>query len=237
MQRYFAKLENGNIVFTEDDIFHISRVMRMKVNDEIEVVIDDELYLVKIDSFTPFSTSIVKKIDEKHELNGNIRLFICLLKGDKTEFVIQKAVELGVKDIVLVESKRSIIHIEENKKESKLIRFNKVVKEALEQSKRTYSFKINDIISFKDIKNYKADISLIPYENCKDNLSLLKEDFKDLKNKTVNVIVGPEGGFSIEEVEYAKANGFKEITLGKRILRAETASIFIVSLLSFFMEE
>ncbi len=237
MQRYFAKLENDNIVFSKDDIFHISRVMRMKVNDEIEVVINDELYLVRIDSFTPFSTSIVKKIDEKHELNGNIRLFICLLKGDKTEFVIQKAVELGVKDIVLVESKRSIIHIEDNKKDGKLVRYNKVVKEALEQSKRTYSFQINDIISFKDIKNYDADISLIPYENCKDNLSSLKEDFKDLKNKTVNVIVGPEGGFTLEEVEYAKKYGFKEITLGKRILRAETASIFIVSLLSFFMEE
>ncbi len=235
MQRYFASYNGANFEFSKDDIFHISTVMRMKIGDEIEVVSEDKLYLVKIISFNPFNVEIVKNIDETHELDGNIRLFICLLKGDKTEFVIQKAIELGVKEIVLVESSRCVVHIDKNKKESKLIRFNKVCKEALEQSKRTKNVQISDIISFKDINKYEADISLIPYENSESTLLSLNNDLKDIKGKTVNVIVGPEGGFSKEEVEFAMNCGFKNITLGKRILRAETANIFIVSLLSFYM--
>lgn len=235
MQRYFASYNGVNFEFSKDDIFHISTVMRMKIDDEIEVVSDDKLYLVKIISFNPFNVEIVKNIDETHELDGNIRLFICLLKGDKTEFVIQKAIELGVKEIVLVESSRCVVHIDKNKKENKLIRFNKVCKEALEQSKRTKNVQISDIINFKDINKYKADISLIPYENSESTLLSLNNDLKDIKGKTVNVIVGPEGGFSKEEVEFAMNCGFKNITLGKRILRAETANIFIVSLLSFYM--
>lgn len=235
MQRYFASFDGVNFSFSNDDIFHISKVMRMKINDEIEVVSDDKLYLVKIVSFNPFNVSLIKEIKETHELGGNIRLFICLLKGDKTEFVIQKAIELGVKEIVLVESSRCVVHIDKNKKESKLIRFNKVVKEALEQSKRTKNVTINDIIDFKDIDKYKADISFIPYENSESTLLSLGDNLKDIKGKTINVIVGPEGGFSKEEVEYATKVGYKNITLGKRILRAETANIFIVSLLSFYM--
>ena len=125
MQRYFVTSNNNEIIFSTDDIFHISVVMRNKINDLIEIVLDSNVYLAKIISFKPFKVEIVSKIEENHELNGFIRLILCSLRGDKNEFVIQKAVELGVKEIIIVESTRSVSKILD-KKDSKLD-FNKLV--------------------------------------------------------------------------------------------------------------
>ena len=157
MQRYFVTSNNNEIIFSTDDIFHISVVMRNKINDLIEIVLDSNVYLAKIISFKPFKVEIVSKIEENHELNGFIRLILCSLRGDKNEFVIQKAVELGVKEIIIVESTRSVSKILD-KKDSKLVRYKKIIKEAKEQSKRTFDVNI-DILSFKDISNLKSDLS------------------------------------------------------------------------------
>ena len=121
MQRYFVTSNNNEIIFSTDDIFHISVVMRNKINDLIEIVLDSNVYLAKIISFKPFKVEIVSKIEENHELNGFIRLILCSLRGDKNEFVIQKAVELGVKEIIIVESIRSVSKILD-KKDSKLVK-------------------------------------------------------------------------------------------------------------------
>ena len=112
MQRYFAVLDNeNNIVISLDDIFHITKVMRMNINDEFEVNVDGDLKIAKITSLKPFSFKIVKEINENHELNGFVRLLYCLPKGEKTDLVIQKAVELGCSEIVLINSERSIAKI------------------------------------------------------------------------------------------------------------------------------
>jgi len=234
MQRYFVSLNNENFIFKEDDIFHITRVMRMKIGDFIEVVSEGKVYLVKIISLSPFAVKKEKILEENHENTCFYRLFLCLLKGEKNDLVIQKVIELGAKDIVLVNSSRSISRIDDNKKESKLIRYNKIVKEALEQSKRSYEAKVSDIISFDEIFNYYGDINLIPYECSSKNSEDLIVFLTNLDNKTINVIVGPEGGFSKNEVGLAIRNGYNEVSLGKRILRSETAAIFISSLISFY---
>lgn len=237
MQRYFASLnKNKEIVIANDDIFHILKVMRMKKGDRFELNLDGEIYLCELASQSPFLYEIISKKEENHEINGYIRLLYCLPKGEKVDLVIQKAVELGVNEIVLINSERSIAKITNENKEKKLIRFNKIIKEASEQSKRTNLPVLKDVISFKDIKNYDADLSFIAYENTSMSLNDLENELKKASGKTVNVIVGPEGGLSKEEVNYALSLKYIEISLGKRILRSETACFYILSLLSFYMD-
>lgn len=236
MQRYFANKYNQNIILNEGDIFHIEKVMRNKIGDEIQIVCEGDVYLTKITSFKPFSFNIIKKVNDKSELNGYIRLLYCLPKGVKLDLVIQKAVELGVSEIVLVNSSRCVRRFDKKESQNKILRFNKIIKEASEQCKRTNLMKLNDIIDFKDINNYRADKSFIAYENSNESLKSLYDDFKAITGKTINILIGSEGGFSKEEVEYAEKNNFKSISLGNRILRSETSCLYVLSLLSFFME-
>lgn len=237
MQRYFATYDkNQNIVINNDDIFHIQKVMRMNAGDTFEINADGELKIAEITSNSPFSFKIIKEINENHELNGYVRLLYCLPKGEKTDLVIQKAVELGCSEIVLINSERSIAKITKENKEKKITRFNKIIKEASEQSKRSKLCKLKDVIDFKDIAKYPADFSLIAYENTEfTSLDLIKI-LPSLRDKTINIIVGAEGGISKKELEIAKSAGYKEISLGKRILRSETACIFILSILSLYLD-
>ena len=236
MQRYFAEMKDGNIILEQDDIFHIVKVMRNSVGSVIQLVADNKAYEVKITSINPFKFEVIKSLDEDPELDGYIRLLYCLPKGEKLDIVIQKAVELGASEIVLVNSSRCIKKIKKDDYSSKLVRFNKIIKEASEQSKRSNLMKLTDIIDYKDIGKYKADKSFIAYELSDSNISSLYDDFKSIHGKTINILVGSEGGFSAEEVDYAIKCGYKSISLGKRILRSETSCFYVLSLLSFFME-
>lgn len=236
MQRYFLKeMQNMNPVFYEQDILHIKKVMRFKVNDEIELVFDNKLYIGKISTLNPLNVEIIEEIEENNELNGYIRLLYCIPKGGKIDLVIQKATELGVGEIVLINSSRTISKIDKDNEDKKLKRFNLIAKEAAEQSKRIKIPLIKDVIEYKDIYKYKSDFNFIAYENEKnEDISILKIGEK-FKNKEVNILIGAEGGFSHEEVDYANKCGYSSISLGKRILRSETACISLISLLSFYM--
>lgn len=237
MQRYFVSFPSINeIVINKDDVFHIKNVMRMKVGDRFEINNDGQILLAEITNLNDFEFKIIEQKNEDHELNGYIRLLYCLPKGEKTELVIQKAVELGASELVLINSTRSIAKISKENKEKKLIRFNKIIKEASEQSKRTKLMKLDEVITFKELNKFEGDINLIAYENTDFTSADLYKMLSDLKGKTINVIVGAEGGITKEELEIAKSLNYKEISLGKRILRSETACIYILSLLSFYLE-
>ncbi len=237
MQRYFASYDKfKNIVICDDDIFHITKVMRMRPGDQFEINLDGDIKLAEFVSSSPFSYKIIKEFNENHEIEGYIRLLYCLPKGEKTDLVIQKAVELGANEVVLINSERSIAKITKENKDKKILRFNKIIKEASEQSKRTNLMKLNDVISFKEISNYPGDINLIAYENTNNTVKNLSDILKDAKGKTVNVIIGAEGGISKSELQIALGNNYQEISLGKRILRSETACFYILSLLSFYMD-
>jgi len=236
MQRYFAELIDSNITLNKDDIFHITKVMRCRVDDEFQIVTNKQIYLAKVDSLDPFSFSIQKVLDENHELDGYIRLLYCIPKGEKLDLVIQKSVELGISEIVLVNSSRCVRRLDKSISSNKIVRFNKIIKEASEQCKRSILMKLDDIIDYKDIGNYKADDSFIAYEGSDTSLSDLSKSLHNIKGKTINVLIGSEGGFSKEEVEYAEKRDYKVITLGNRILRSETSCFYILSLLSFYME-
>lgn len=237
MQRYFTSFKDEkNITISNDDIFHIVKVMRMKINDQFEINNDGDIYLAQINSLAPFSFKILKKIDENHELKTKITLLYCLPKGDKIDLVLQKATELGVKQIVLVNSSRCIAKINDENKKKKLARFNKIIKEATEQCKRNNLPALKDVIKFNEISNYQSDLNLIAYENSKMSNQELKDLLRNFKGNTVTILIGAEGGFSKEEVEYALKNNFISISLGNRILRSETSVFNLLSILGYELE-
>ena len=236
MQRYFINKEFNQIVFNNEQIHHILKVMRMKENDLLEAVLSNKCYLVKITSVDPFSYETIEEIKTNPELSIDLTLLYCLPKGDKLDLVIQKATEIGVKRIILVQSSRCVCRFKKEDYQRKLERFNKIALEASEQSHRLIVPEINEIIDFKDIKNYHFDHSFIAYEN--ENNNDFKNSLKHVKqNQSVAVIIGSEGGFSLEEVQYAENCGYQSLSLGKRILRSETACIYALSVLSFLLED
>ncbi|MCF0117865.1 MAG: RNA methyltransferase, partial [Bacilli bacterium] len=184
-----------------------------------------------------FEVKINEQLNEKRELDIDVTLYYCLPKGEKLELVIQKATELGVNRIIGVNSSRCIAKIDESKKNNKIERFNKIMKEASEQSHRTYIPTFDDVINFKDLKNTNEDIKLIAYElEAQQENNLLTIIKNIVPGSKVAILIGAEGGFSQAEVDEAVSYGYQRVSLGKRILRSETAAIYLMSVISFVRE-
>lgn len=236
MQRYFVKDIIGNkVIFEKDQEHHIIKVMRMREKEQITCAFNGEVFLCQITSLNPLEVEVVEKLDEDNELKVNITLLYCLPKGDKLDLVLQKATELGVKEIILVQSERCVAKIKKEDEARKLVRFNTIVKEASEQSKRSVVPIVEKIINYKDIGKYHFDHQFIAYENEKEEtfFSCLE---KVQTNQSIGILVGSEGGFSVKEVEFAKENNYHSISLGKRILRSETAALYALSAIGFYFE-
>ncbi|MCT4598780.1 MAG: 16S rRNA (uracil(1498)-N(3))-methyltransferase [Vallitalea sp.] len=244
MHRFFvdpSQITEDNIVIIGDDVKHIKNVLRMNKEDEI-IICDghgsDYYCIINTINSHSINTSILSKTNSDTELKTKIYLFQGLPKQGKMELIVQKAVELGVYEIIPVITERSIVKINKQNGEKKLARWNKVAESAAKQSKRGIIPKVNEIMNYEDALKYasKIDSTIIPYENAR-NMNETKGFINELDCKEIGVFIGPEGGFSIEEIKMANENGTKSITLGKRILRTETASLAILSLLMFQLEE
>ena len=175
---------------------------------------------------------IVEENHQSTELETKIYLFQGLPKSDKMELIIQKAVELGVYAIVPVEMTNCVVKLDDKKKKSKQTRWQAISESAAKQSKRNTIPEIFDAIPYKKAIDMakELDLVLVPYEN-EDGMLATKNALEDLKNaKSVGVFIGPEGGFDPKEIDLAKENGGKIISLGSRILRTETAAITAVSM-------
>lgn len=225
---------------TDKDYNHIKNVLRMRIGDKLYVSSNGKSDLCEICEFNE-NCAVVKIIEENaldSSLPINITLFQGLPKSDKLELIIQKAVELGVNAIVPVEMKNCVVKIEEKKKENKRERWQSICESAAKQSKRNFIPKVFAPLSFKrvleQVKN--LDMLIVPYENekgmvgTKNALSMIK------KGMNVGVFVGPEGGFDSEEIALLTGENVKLISLGKRILRTETASITALSALMLHAE-
>lgn len=234
MQRYFGAVKQGQISLCEDDIFHLTRVMRAKPGTEIEVVSDGKVLLCKTVSFNPLKIELVRELNENNELPNKVILVASLIKGEHMDLVLQKATELGVSEIVLLETERTIVKI---KDESKLNRFRKILKEASEQSKRLVIPTLEKVISISELKEINADVKLLAFEGEKGTSKSFVEQIKNVKpNESIAVVIGPEGGFSEKEVAKMNELGYTSVGLGKRILRAETASFYTLSVIGSILE-
>ncbi len=244
MYKFFVPLENINketITITGNDFNHIKNVLRLKKNDEI--LISDghgHTYYCIIDLFK--SNDIQLKIKEKTISNTELKSRITLIQGlpkyEKMEWIIQKAVELGVYEIIPAVTHRTVVKLNQSKSQKKLIRWNKIAESAAKQSHRDMIPKVHPMMTYKEALTFARTIDtlLIPYE-CAHNIKQSKDIVRDLNHQSVGVLIGPEGGFTENEVQEATHHGAKIITLGHRILRTETASLTTLAILMFELEE
>ena len=247
MQQYFLNEElnvNSTYELSKDDSNHIVRIMRKKINDKVYVVFNNEIkYICNIidNNVDKVLITPYEQVDGSNELPIKITVAIPPLKNDKIEYLIQKITELGVSNIVLFNSERNIAKIKKDKVDSKLNRWNKIIKEAAEQSKRniipdiTYVDSLRDLIIYSENYDYKV----VAYEKesvNEDNINLKKLLTSDLNNKDIIAVFGSEGGLSEQEIESLIDGKFDVIGLGKRILRAETAPLYFVSCVAYFSE-
>ena len=237
MQRYFAKEKIDNLFLLEEkDYHHIKNVMRMEENDLIEVVYDNILYLACIQNVKENITITLEKLIKKEEVSDKkITLFIPFLKEQKLDFILQKSTELGVFKICLIPLERSIIKAKEEKEAKKLERWTRILKEAAEQSKR---LSVPQIEIISDIKLLKDLDGLNLICSTKNNLKSIKKVMKNNSNfDIINIVIGPEGGLTLKEEEILESFGFIPITLGNRIMRAETVPLYLMSVFNYeFME-
>ena len=237
MQRYFAEINNGVVFLKEDDIFHLTKVMRVKPNTEIEVVDSNHNpYLAVVKTLNPLRIDIQEPILKNGELPTRVTLFFGLAKSDKIELVIQKATELGASKVVLFQGKRSVVKFDDKDFLKKEARYLSIAKEASEQCHREYIPEIKFAKSIKEITSDLCELNLFAYELDAGKTSamsdLLSKNYKD-----ISIIIGPEGGFDVSEAEYLNSIGFKNVSLGKRILRCETAAIYALSVIAFNLEK
>ena len=247
MQQYFLNEElnvDSTYELSKDDSNHIVRIMRKKINDKVYVVFNNEIkYICNIidNNVDKVLITPYEQVDGSNELPIKITVAIPPLKNDKIEYLIQKITELGVSNIVLFNSERNIAKIKKDKVDSKLNSWNKIIKEAAEQSKRniipdiTYVDSLRDLIKFSENYDYKV----VAYEKesvNEDNINLKKLLTSDLNNKDVIAVFGSEGGLSEQEIDSLIDGKFDVIGLGKRILRAETAPLYFVSCVAYFSE-
>jgi 16S rRNA (uracil1498-N3)-methyltransferase len=243
MYNFFVNSDNRKgeyFYLTGADFNHIKNVLRMHVGDTFLVSDNGISNLCEIESFD--SEAVIAKITRENyqdtELPIKIYLFQGLPKSDKMELIIQKCVELGVHKIIPVEMSRSVVKIDEKKKKSKVARWQAISESAAKQSKRTIIPEICDIATYKQALLMAKDLDLIfvPYESKNgmlDTTDALKEIKKDM---SVGIFIGPEGGFDEKEIESAKEMNGKIISLGKRILRTETAAIITTSMCMLYAE-
>jgi len=237
MQRYFGNIMRKEVCLQDSDQFHLLKVMRARINDRIEVVSEGKVYLAEIQTLKPLRIEVIDTLKENNELKNDVVLIVSLLKGEKLDLVLQKATELGVEEIVLLQSERSIAKIRPLERDYKLERFNRIVKEAAEQSKRTRLPLLYRIINFSQLSEITADIKLIAYEGAQGSSASFLNAIKCVKpGERIAILIGPEGGFAAHEVDEANEHGFHTVSLGRRILRAETASFYAMSVLSAYLE-
>ena len=233
MQRYFAKEKNNNkIILYDDDLHHIKNVMRMQINDNIECVYNKNVYLCKINNYNN-DIEIINYIEENNELDIELTVAIGLVKEQKMDLILQKLTELGVSKIIPLNMERSIVKLDNKKEEKKINRWKLICKEASEQSKRNIIPEVTEIMNLEDLTKIDTDIKFICSVKEKENLIS-----KYLQNKNncakMLFVIGPEGGITDKEETFLNKNGFKSVSLGSRIMRVETAAIYVASIVNYY---
>lgn len=237
-----SQIKDGYIQILGSDVNHIKNVLRMKIGERVAICDGEGTdYYCTLEEVN--AKEIIAKIEEMNdtqtELPSKIYLFQGIPKKDKMDFIIQKAVELGVHEVIPVAMKRCVAKIEDHKKEEKrLERWQSIAMSAAKQSGRGVIPKIHSVVKFQEALSIakKLDAVIVPYELAGD----IKNSYDRIKeacfSSTIGIFIGPEGGFDDLEISMAREAGFQEITLGKRILRTETAGMTMLSILMFELE-
>ena len=237
MQRYFSTKSTKNYLYlNEDDIYHIRKVMRMNNNDLVEIVYDNKLYICIIEDINQnIKFKIKEEIDNFINQIPEVTLIIPYLKEAKMDIILQKATEIGVSNFILCPMERSMVKIDSKKLESKITRWSRICKEASEQSKRLTIPTIKNINSLIELKSIKGQNFTCSTQEKQNNIKKVLKRIKTCDK--INLVIGPEGGLSPKEEELLNSIGFKNISLGKLIMRVESVPLYLMSIINYeFME-
>lgn len=247
MHRFFVEpgqvlREENRIVICGSDVNHIKNVLRLKAGDSLVVSdgsgMEYTCRLEKTES-AEVTAEILASGKGEQELQSGIVLYQGLPKSDKMEWIIQKAVELGVAGIVPMTTRRTVVKLDAGKEESRRKRWQSIAEGAAKQSGRAVIPRVEKICSFREaaVQASEKTHSLIPYEMASESMRHTRDLLGQIcKGESVAVMIGPEGGFDPEEIAYAVSLGIRPITLGKRILRTETAGMTVLSILMYLLE-
>lgn len=243
-----TQIREKTILIEGTDVNHIKNVLRLKIGEEISISngIDGKEYRCGIESFT--ESEVVCRLrfikEEGVELPARVYLFQGIPKGDKMELIIQKMTELGAYEIIPVAMKRCIVKLEDKKAKAKIARWQGIAEAAAKQSKRAIVPQIREVMSFAEALAYaeQMEVKLVPYE-MEESLATAagmdgtRQAIESIvSGQSVAVFIGPEGGFEEAEIHAASAQGIKPITLGKRILRTETAGFTVMAWIMYHLE-
>ena len=238
-----SQIQDKRIVITGNDVNHIKNVLRMKIGEEIAVSngIDGKEYRCGIEELGEDQIVCTLRFikEDGVELASQIYLFQGLPKADKMELIIQKAVELGVHEVIPMATKRCVVKLDEKKAVSKINRWQGIAEAAAKQSKRGVIPQVHSVMNMKEAVAYagEMEVRLIPYELAED-MAHTKQLIEQVKpGQKVAIFIGQEGGFEEAEVQMALEAGIEPITLGRRILRTETAGFTILSWLMYHLEQ
>ena len=235
MQRYFAEIINERVILKDDDVHHLLNVLRAKIGEKIEVVSGGKLFLAEIAKVSPLEINPIENLDDNSELKCKVTLYYCLSKGDKNDFVVQKATELGVSKIVFVSSKRCVVKYDGKDVDKKIARFVKIAKEAAEQCHRLIVPEIVGPYNVDQLgKVTNEEARFVAYEEESQHSPSFAISGKE---NSVGIFIGPEGGIEEKEVKLLNEFGFENISLGNRILRTETAAVYALSVIANQLEK
>ena len=244
MYHFFVEEEqvnSENAYISGSDVNHIVNVLRMKIGAELLISVKGDWdYLCKIEEIENDRVNLkLLESMEQRELPIKLTLLQGIPKSDKLEMIIQKAIELGVSNIIPVKTNRVVVKIDEKKTQAKVNRWNAIAQSAAKQSKRSIIPKVLNPQTLDNALEIVKDygVKLLPYENA-DGIKKTKDILNSLDSKNnIAVFIGPEGGFEEAEVKKSTDSGFEVITLGKRILRTETAGLALLSNIMIRLEE
>lgn len=236
-------IQNNKITMEGEDLKHLRQVLRLKPGDTIHVFdgsgIEYEANILSLEKYRAIA-EIKAAFQTETEPETRVTLFQGLPKGEKMELIIQKGVELGVHRIIPVITSRTVVKLNKTDSKKKAERWSRISREAAKQCRRAYVPEVTEPITFNEalIKSKPFSAALLLYEN--EGKKCLKERLKCYninKIKDIALFVGPEGGFAHQEVEDCTNIGYDIVSLGKRILRVETATISVLSIIMYEMGE
>lgn len=246
MEQYFVNqiFTDESVIIEDTEIFkHVVTVLRHKISDQIYLVDESKsLYLATIENINKDEKTIKFQINKSEkastEFPVEVTIACSLSKKDKIEWITQKATELGASKLIFFNSKYSIMHWKANVIEKKLIRLQEIAKNAAQQSKRRVIPEVTYLNDLALLNDDNSDLKFIAYEESakQGETSTLVKSLEESVTNSIIGVFGPEGGFSPDEVELLNRNGYLSIGLGPRIMRAETAPLYFLSVLSYNYE-
>lgn len=234
MQQYFSIKKKDNILYLDNnDLNHIKNVMRMKCNDEIIVVYDGVSYICSLNN--DLLSANIKEVFKKEEKNIEFCVYVPLLSEEKMSFILQHGTELGITKFIVVQYEHCKYKLKKNDYEKKLNRWNKILKEASEQSYRINKPALEEIIEVKNIRS-TANVNILCSLDKNDVNNICKVLTVKNCNDTINLVFGPEGGLSSNEEVLIEEKGFTKTSLGDDVLRTETVPLMIASIVKYLRE-